>query len=715
MFTLFLLLLYFTQFITAEILDSNLGQITLTPGLRARFYQVEFDGTESSNDRRAYVGNKDYLTKGRYLGEVKHVTSLDTNYVKYTSPYIYGFHIDPSVDQFAIELRGYYKPATTASLRMTSTVYGSKGCTEKVEPSILSPYIKASNAVYLNQVASDQICYEDTTSKPQFATLYNEVQAGSTSGMAVTGGTYTPVFTANNYYPIRIVLLSRGSALLSFYYIRDGTDYISFSSRNLFSNDNEDYDALDDNVDTAFPGNCPQFTSTKSNSKRGLIFDDLQRLVKRDDCPASSTSELPTSSSEIVTSSSEIITSSSEIITSSSEIITSSSEIITSSSEIPTSSSEIITSSEVVTSSSEISTSSSEIVTSSSEIPISSSEIVTSSSEAVTSSEIITSSSEISTSSSEIISSSSEIPTSSSDTISSSEVITSSDTPASSSEIISSSDIVTSSEIITSSTEIITSSSEIFTSTTSDVVISSETVISSSEFIPSTTSETVVSSVTVTNPSERGSSSLTSEPISSITSSEFEPTQSSTSEFITSDTSDIPTSSHMIRTTTVTSDIPNSFITSEHTNSPSTNNAATDIVTSNVITTVTDGQTITKTCTVCESSKHITTHSEDTTTHSKNTAQQSTDNIVQPKTTTITYVTTKDGTPTTIMTVTSYPVSSNINEASQFPTVIQSSSITQTRSGTFVKPTASSFSTFEGQAITLTFKHIWFITLLLLV
>ena len=287
---LLLLLYYFSHTISGEILDSNLGPITLSSGLRARFYQVQFDGTETSADRRAFVSNKDYITKGKYLGEVKHVTSLDTNYVKYTSPYIYGFHIDPSVDQFAIELRGYYKPERTSSLRVTSVVYGSKGCTEKVEPSILSPYFRASSAVYLNQTGLDQICYQNNDETQKFANLYNEVQSSSVSGMAVTGGSSSPVFTANTYYPIRIVLLSRGSALISFYNPRDGTDYLSFSSRNLFSNDNEDYDALDNNLNTAFPGNCPQFTSTKVNARRGLMFDDSERLVKRDDCPVSSSS-----------------------------------------------------------------------------------------------------------------------------------------------------------------------------------------------------------------------------------------------------------------------------------------------------------------------------------------------------------------------------------------------------------------------------------------
>lgn len=65
--------------------------------------------------------------------------------------------------------------------------------------------IKASNAVYLNQINSEQICYQDNSASNKFATS-------------------TPIFIANNYYPIRIVLLSIGSALLSFYYLRDGTD-----------------------------------------------------------------------------------------------------------------------------------------------------------------------------------------------------------------------------------------------------------------------------------------------------------------------------------------------------------------------------------------------------------------------------------------------------------------------------------------------------------
>ncbi|KAG0670347.1 hypothetical protein C6P45_002480 [Maudiozyma exigua] len=703
MFVLHILLLlyYFSHPISGEILDSNLGPITLSSGLRARFYQVDLDGTETSADRRVLVANKEYITKGKYLGEVKHVTSLDTNYVKYTSPYIYGFHIDPSVDQFVIELRGYYKPERTSSLRVTSVVYGSQGCTEKVEPSILSPYFRASSAVYLNQTGSDQTCFQNNSDTSKFATLYNEVQSGSLSGMAVTGGTYYPVFTANTYYPIRIVLLSRGSALISFYNPRDGSNYLSFSSKTLFSNDNEDYDALDENENTAFPGNCPQFTSSKANTRRGLMFDDSERLVKRDECPASSssTSEIPSSSeiqtslSEIITSSSEIMTSSSEIPTSSSEVVTSSSEIITSSSEIPTSSSEIITSS-------------SEIIASSSEIPTSSSEVVTSSSEILSSSETLTSASEIIISSSEIVSSS-EIG-------SSSEVITSS------------SEIVSSSEVFTSSSETISSYSDIFTSSASETLASSEIVTSSSEYPSSSTSEIVTSSSEYLTSSE-----IVSE---SITSSEPEPIQSSTSDtsnIITSSTtsgssdiSNFQTSSNVITSFTGTSDILNSLVTSK-----STNDAT------NIVTTVTNGHTITQTCTICESSKftteqtkrttgqpEVTTKLPDTTIQKSEvttklpstTTQQLEVTSQQPRTTTIAYVTTKDGTRTTIITVTNYPAPSSNSNNSQFPTVIESSE-TQTRSGTSVKPTASLFSTFEGQAIALTFKHIWFVMILLLV
>lgn len=112
---------------------------------------------------------------------------------------------------------------------------------------------------------------------------------------------------------------------------------------NIFSNDNEDYDALDDNINTEFPGNCPQFTLKKSAKKRDLISNEHEpRLFKRNDCPSTSSSSVVSSSS---LSSSVVSSSSSESLTSSSsELVSSSSSQLVSSESSTSSSSDDATS-----------------------------------------------------------------------------------------------------------------------------------------------------------------------------------------------------------------------------------------------------------------------------------------------------------------------------------------------------------------------------------
>ncbi|GMM55738.1 hypothetical protein DAKH74_023540 [Maudiozyma humilis] len=459
--------------VSAEIVQSNLGAIKLTPGLRARFYEVHFDNTESRDDRRKFVDQKKYLTEGEYLGEATGVTSIDTSYIRYKSPTIYGFHMPSTVNQFVIELRGYYKPLKTAPMNILSMAYAQEGCTFNYEGTVLSTYARLSNYMWLNQDSGNQICNENTTNtNEKYATLFNEASSFTSAPIGVNGGSYTPIFQAGEYYPIRIVLISRGPGLSTLFIPTVNGQWMDFSSSNLFSSEKEDYDAMDASEGAAFPGNCPQFTLTKSASPVAKFVD----VVKRDTCPSSSissSSSMPSSSSEVVSSSS------SEVVpSSSSEVVSSSSSEIVSSS-----SSEIVSSS----SSEIVSSSSSEIASSSSleSISVYSSDTPSSSSyDILTSSDIVSSSAETTASSAENTSSSSSGTTSSSTEVPSSSSDRESRTTPSATFASSSS---SSDNPVNTNTE----SSGTVTSATS----SSEAPLQSSESPSFTTSSTPVSSV----------------------------------------------------------------------------------------------------------------------------------------------------------------------------------------------------------------------------
>ncbi|KAG0670348.1 hypothetical protein C6P45_002481 [Maudiozyma exigua] len=485
MFTPIVLSLFYFQLICCEILSSNLGPVTLNSGLKARFYSVNIDSLTTQTQRKDFLVSKTYQTQGQYLGETKGVTTVDTEWVKWYAPTIYGFHIDPSVDQFVIELRGYYKPDFTGPFMLTSMGYGSEGCTEKVEPTILSISVQLSSAVYLNKTDNDQICYENTTAEYRNAVIYNEIKAYSTGVIGVRGGSAHPILTKNTYYPIRINILSSGSALKTIFWPTDGSNYHYFSSLNLLSSDSQDYDAFDDNINAEFPGNCPKFTSSGPTVKRDLTFNEYEpRLVRGNDCPASSSSSMISSSSS---SSSEIPSSSS------SEIVSSSTPDISSSS-----SSEIVSSS-----TSDISSSSSSEISSSSY-----SEIVSSST------------SEIS------ISNASEIPLSSSTSVidpSSSEIISS----TKSQDFVSSSSELVSSQFISSSSSNDTSLSAVNSISTSTL---NSVSFDSSKYINSSTTETNVQS------SISSEGLLSSSKTVSLTPTRISPSSAMTSSYSTWDT-----------------------------------------------------------------------------------------------------------------------------------------------------------------------------------
>ncbi|CAB4256460.1 hypothetical protein, no similarity [Maudiozyma barnettii] len=614
--TQFLILFYIwstTQtffFVHADILDSNLGPIALTPGLRARFYEVSFDGSETAGGRQQYVTSKAYMTEGNYLGEVNGVTSLDVNYVRYLNPTIYGFRMDPNVKQFVIELRGYYKPQTTAGMRISSLVNAVKGCNDGAyDSSILSTYAKVSNKVYLNSTDSDKFCYQDNSATKPFATLFNELSSYSSDYMSVTGGKDTPIFTKNTYYPIRMVFLSRGAGLNALFFPNVNGNWMSFSGSTLFSNPNEDYDALDDNAETVFPGNCPQFTATTNN--RAISFTN-DVLVRRDECPVSSSS-----TSEIeFSSTSEVVSSS----TSKSESSSTSEIVLSSISEIESSfiSEEVSSSTAVMESSS-----TSEIISSSisEEMSTSTSDI----SESIATSEIVSSTnSEINSSST-----SEEIPTSTSEIIvsSTSEIITSS-APESAS---------TSEPIISSSSVIITSSSsdsEIIPNSTSEIISSSKTTISGS-FIPSTSdiisyssgishTYTPDSSVSSSNPTTSKSSINSSISTSDHTSSSSNPISNTTSS------TDLDMSSTFFESSiTSLEDITSTY-------EPTTSSF---LITNTTKVIGTSKQTITTDCDLCESNNGRTSHSTKT--------------IVNPNISTVTQTKSVDGSIITIITLTS--------------------------------------------------------------
>lgn len=368
---LFIWSLFLQRLVQADTQEISLGNIKLTPGLRARVYEANIPDDATSTTRYSYLASKQYLTDpGSLLGQANGVTSLDINYVKGISPTIYGIEIDPSVDKFVVELHGYYYPKTEANWRFSTLTWASEGCYHTFEPSLCTTTSSLRRNMYLNPdgSSSEMMCYQDNDVKIQRSTSSNEVSSGTSTPIGVTGGGSNGVtFPINRYYPFKIVLLSRGGSFNVMLMPNINSNWGSFNSGNLFSNPDEDYIYTDDNIGTAFPGNCPVFTGDKSSD----IVVKFRQLVKRDYCESllssSSVEPEPSSTSEPVESSTD------PVVPSTSDVESSTSDVESSSTVTPieTSSSEIVPSSTVEP----IETSSSEIIPSSTVDPVESSSV----------------------------------------------------------------------------------------------------------------------------------------------------------------------------------------------------------------------------------------------------------------------------------------------------------------------------------------------------
>ena len=296
------LLLLWQLVLTADPLEHSLGDINLTPGLRARIYEADVPDDATSSTRYTYLGTKQYLTSpGKLLGQANGITNLDINYVKGISPTIYGIEIDPSIDKFVVELRGYYLPKEVNVWKFFTMTWASEGCYNTFEPSMVTTTSSLRRNMYLNPdgTTGEMMCYQDNDVKIVNSGSSNEVSSGTSTPIGVNGGGSNNVeFPINRYYPFKIVLLSRGGSFNVQVMISAGYNKIPFDSSNIFSNPDEDYIYTDANSATEFPGNCPVFTGDKSSG----IVAKFRQLVKRDYCESllssSSVEPEPSSTSE---------------------------------------------------------------------------------------------------------------------------------------------------------------------------------------------------------------------------------------------------------------------------------------------------------------------------------------------------------------------------------------------------------------------------------
>ncbi|GMM55749.1 hypothetical protein DAKH74_023650 [Maudiozyma humilis] len=514
------------------IVSQQLSSTNFLPGLRVRVFHPEL-GTVTLSAMQDYMKKKQYETNGELIGETDGVQDLRVNWVRYKSNMIHGIYVDPTIDGFIVEYRGYVKMTETKNnLILGSMVYPRIACNNDYMRQTVVNYMEFDTNMWVDNNDTGTYCVMNNT-KSKYLNIGTAI--GSVRNYNTAIGTSSGGFGQINkdvYYPIRFVgtFLGDGAYHLFSYHTSDNYDTTEFGSNELFYNPNENYNDLDSNQKLLFPQICPVYDSP---AEEHLNTYPSPETTLPNICPATSSStsiatpEVSTSqtSSSVATSSSSALPSTSEIISSST--IDSTSEQVSSSAI----SSSVIYS--TVISSSVISSSaiSSSVVSSSavSSSVISSSAISSSvvSSSAVSSS--VESSSEISSSavSSSAVSSSaisSSVISSSSEPISSL-VTSSSSEQLSTSETISSPESTPSSEIISSVTNVDTSD----VSSISETISSNSGIYTSQRFIP--VSSGVHSSAEWTSSELPNLSSHDVKTVSSQTSSSLEIAVSPSSEY----------------------------------------------------------------------------------------------------------------------------------------------------------------------------------------
>lgn len=151
-------ILFFSQITTASLITRNLGKQDLEPGFRVRFYKPSFDGTPTDAEMKTYLMDRTYETDAEFLGQMNGVTSTEFKYLKGHIDFINGFYIDPQMDGFIVEYRGYFSPSFGGKLGLRWAQNRVEMCPGTILISKQAwAYVELYNEVFLNDTVDQTI------------------------------------------------------------------------------------------------------------------------------------------------------------------------------------------------------------------------------------------------------------------------------------------------------------------------------------------------------------------------------------------------------------------------------------------------------------------------------------------------------------------------------------------------------------------------------
>lgn len=286
-----ILLLYFIPFSFAGLITQNLGKKDLKPGFRVRFYKPSLTGDETDDVMKAYLDDKTYETEAEFLGQMNGVTSTEFNYLRGHNDFINGFYIDPSIDQFLVEYRGYFAPSVGGQLGTVWTQYPVDICPGNRLRTHAAAYSLMYNEVFLNNTADKTVCTWETSNRNGGRNIFSGFNNGG-AGVAMN----TDIMYADQLYPFRLVFFNDAEALEAKfrYYTYPEYVYYSFTEGNSFYSPNDNYEYRDANANAGWSKICPKFdvedTMTSVSQPPFVTYPYT--------CPISSSSEEPSSTSE---------------------------------------------------------------------------------------------------------------------------------------------------------------------------------------------------------------------------------------------------------------------------------------------------------------------------------------------------------------------------------------------------------------------------------
>lgn len=349
-----------TSLTYAEIKTKDLGVLNFKKGLVGRLYKSTLTGSESYNQRIAYLEKMQYLTDGELIAQ-RVITNFRSQRIKNKMNEMFGFYYDPDYSELIVELRGYVKAPVSGYPTLSTFIYANIGCDNKYLSQSATHHWVINSGLYLNTTTdSRSICTYNTS-----ASTYDDASSGeNVRGSTSTGGNIfmnTDYWFEGQYYPVLFRSRISGDGFINKWDIQMNNREYSLDELSFYD-PQDDFVANDANHLAKFPVNCPQFHAESFADTTYVI--PTSTVPNR--CVTSTSSSIITSSSTSSTQSS-VITSSSHVVTSSkvSSSEVSSSEVSSSEvSSIEVSSSEVssseVSSSEVTSSkvtSSEVSSS----------------------------------------------------------------------------------------------------------------------------------------------------------------------------------------------------------------------------------------------------------------------------------------------------------------------------------------------------------------------